>query len=542
MDDFEKYKEYPKKVLNGEITAGRYIKLACERYLSFFENHNYEFRPKEVDKVINLISKIRHFSGKSAGKPFILEPWQQWIVSNIYGFYDKNTGLRLINKVFILVARKNGKSALCGALSIAELLLGESGGQVYNIASSREQAKLLFDMESVFGKGLDPKRKYCKFQRDRIYFDSKNSYSRCLASDTGKLDGLNPSFFVCDEVHSYTDSKIWDVLISGQGFRNNPLALQISTAGFLLYGFCHNYRNTCIDILEGLKEDDTQFAAIYELDEGDDWTDEKNWIKANPNLDVTVSRKYLRDQVNSAKNQPSLEVGVKTKNFNMWVSSSDVWITNDLIQKQSKNISLDDFKGKSIYVGVDLASTSDITAVTLLAEDGETIITKTFYFLPSSCFENNVNAEKYKVWSRTGELIICPGNVTDYDVITNYFLEWRENLQLNIYAVFYDTWNSVQWSIKMTEANFNMVPFSQSLGNFNRGTKEYERGIKQGKIFIDNNEITRWMFTNVALKRDFNENVKPIKGGDESGKIDGVISNVEALGGYLTEPHYNNII
>ena len=535
------YKSYAQQVVDGEIVTGRYIKLACERFLSWFERADMEFRKQNVDRIINVIEKMKHFSGKSAGKNFILEPWEKWIIANIYGWYYKDTGLRVVNKVFIMVARKNGKSALIGALSIAELLLGEPGGQIYNIAASREQAKLLFDMESAFGKGLDPNRKYMKFQRDRIFFNKMNSYSRCLASDTGKLDGLNPSFFVCDETHAYPDSKIWDVLISGQGFRENPLAVQISTAGYKLYGFCHTYRQMCIDILEGLKEDDTQFTALYELDDGDDWTDESTWIKANPNLDVTISRKYLREQVQAAKNQPSLEVGVKTKNFNFWVSSSDVWITTENLQKQSRDISLEDFKDKAVYVGVDLAAVSDITAVTLLAENGDELITKTFYYLPSSCFENNVNAEKYKVWSRTGELIICPGNVTDFNVITNDFLKWRQ-MGLNIYSVSYDSWNAVQWATEMTEANFNLVPFSQTLGSFNRPTKEFERCIKLGKIFIDNNEITKWMFSNVALKRDFNENVKPVKGGDESQKIDGCISNVQALGGYLMVPHYSNII
>ena len=535
------YKSYAQQVVDGEIVTGRYIKLACERFLSWFEREDMEFRKQNVDRIINVIEKMKHFSGKAAGKNFILEPWEKWIIANIYGWYYKDTGLRVVNKVFIMVARKNGKSALIGALSIAELLLGEPGGQIYNIAASREQAKLLFDMESAFGKGLDPNRKYMKFQRDRIFFNKMNSYSRCLASDTGKLDGLNPSFFVCDETHAYPDSKIWDVLISGQGFRENPLAVQISTAGYKLYGFCHTYRQMCIDILEGLKEDDTQFTALYELDDGDDWTDESTWIKANPNLDVTISRKYLREQVQAAKNQPSLEVGVKTKNFNFWVSSSDVWITTENLQKQSRDISLEDFKDKAVYVGVDLAAVSDITAVTLLAENGDELITKTFYYLPSSCFENNVNAEKYKVWSRTGELIICPGNVTDFNVITNDFLKWRQ-MGLNIYSVSYDSWNAVQWATEMTEANFNLVPFSQTLGSFNRPTKEFERCIKLGKIFIDNNEITKWMFSNVALKRDFNENVKPVKGGDESQKIDGCISNVQALGGYLMVPHYSNII
>lgn len=539
---FEKYKEYALDVVSGKQVAGRYIGLACKRYLSWFDREDIEFKPENVDKIINLVSKMKHFSGKAAGKPFILEPWEKWIVYNLYGWYYKDSGLRVINKAFILVARKNGKSALIGALSIAELLLGESGGQIYNIAASREQAKLLFDMESVFGKSLDPKRKHMKFQRDRIFFNNKNSYSRCLASDTSKLDGLNPSFFVCDETHAYPDSKIWDVLVSGQGSRENPLAIQISTAGYRLYGYCHTYRQMCIDILQGLKEDDTQFSAIYELDENDKWDDENVWVKANPNLDITISRKYLREQVQAAKNQPSLEVGVKTKNFNYWVSSSDVWLTTETIQQQSRDIPIEEFLNRPVYIGVDLAAVSDLTAVSLLAEKGDRLISKTFYFLPSSCLEGNVNSEKYKQWKRTGELIICPGNVTDYDFITNQVLTWREKLGMNVYAVYYDSWNSTQWCVQMTEQNFNMVPFSQSLGNFNRATKEFERGIKLGKIELDNNEITRWCFSNVALKYDFNDNAKPVKGGDDSQKIDGCISIVESLGGYLTEPHYNNII
>ena len=168
-DMFDEYKDYAKKVLSGEITAGRYIKLSCQRYLNYFENPNLYFDTKKVDGIINFISKLKHFSGASAGKPFILQPWQKWVVYSIYGFHNKETHLRLVTKAFILIARKNGKSAFASALALYELLLGENGAQVYNIASSREQSALLFDMEKEFSKSIDPKRKFLKIQRDRIF-------------------------------------------------------------------------------------------------------------------------------------------------------------------------------------------------------------------------------------------------------------------------------------------------------------------------------------------------------------------------------------
>jgi len=538
--DFGKYQDYANRVLNGEIIAGKFIKMACQRYLSWFDRDDIEFRPEAVDRVVNFISKLKHFSGKSAGQRFILEPWQLWIVCNIFGWYYKESGLRVTNKAYIVVARKNGKTAFASALCLYGLLCdGESGAQVLNIANSREQGKLLFDIEVNFAKSIDPKQKILSYYRDRIKYKTTNSYARCLSSDSGGLDGLSASFFVCDETHEYRDSKLWDVLMSSQGFRQNPLAIQISTAGFNVFGFCHKYRDMCINILHGLSVDDGQFSAIYELDDEDRWDDEEKWVKANPNLDVTVSRKFLREQIRMAKNNSSLEVGVRTKNLNQWLSSSDIWLSNDLLLQSTKKVNLDDYEGLTSYVGVDLAAVSDLTAVALMIPIDGKYIFKTKYYLPSSTLDDNSNSELYRQWKRMGYLTITDGNVTDYDYIVNDLKKANEKVIIG--KVAYDSWNATQWAITATAEGLPLEPFSQSLGNFNRPTKEFERLLKSGNIIIDDNEITRYCFSNVIMKYDYNENAKPSKGENQN-KIDGVIAMIEALGIYLTEPQYSNEI
>ena len=235
-----------------------------------------------------------------------------------------------------------------------------------------------------------------------------------------------------------------------------------------------------------------------------------------------------------------MEVPTRTKNLNQWIQSSDIWISPTIINSSTQEVNLSKFDiTQSAYVGVDLASVSDLTAVSLMIPYDDKFYFKTFYYLPQSALENNSNAEMYKEWRRLGYLTITDGNVTDYDYILNDILKANNNVI--IAKVCYDSYNATQWAIDATSAGLPLEPFSQSLGNFNRPTKEFERLIKSGRVVIDNNEITRWCFRNVIMKWDFNDNCKPNKGEAQS-KIDGVIAMIEALGGYLQEIHYSNQI
>lgn len=538
MSDLSKYKSYAESVVSGEIVACNYIKLACKRYLSWFDK--YDFRTDKVDKVVNFISKLKHSTGEHNGKPFVLLDYQFWIICNIFGFYHRNTEDRVVKYVYCELARKSGKTALAAAICLYMLVAdGENGSEVELVANSAKQAKICFTMCSNYLQSIDKRGKYFKRYRDSIKFDHTKSLLQVLSSDADGNDGYNSYCFVLDEAHAMKDSALFDVMCSSQGMRNNPLGMIITTAGFNKHGFCYQYRQTCIDVLHGLKENDSQFSAIFTIDEEDDWRNKEVWKKANPSLGTTVKETYLEQQVVNAKNNTSLEVGVRTKNFNQWVSSIDIWLQNDLLLESSKKINIEDFKNEPCYVGVDLASVSDMTAITyMIPKDGKYYFL-TDYYLPQSCLEDNSNSELYKEWKRKGLLKITSGNVCDYDFILKDIL--KNNKQIFINKIAYDSYNATQWAIDATSHGLPLVPYSQALWNFNKPTKLFEILIKSNKVVLDNNEITRWCFSNVYLKTDHNENVKPVKTSSQQ-KIDGVISILEALGIYLEEEHYDNVI
>lgn len=543
----DKYLKYAQDVVSGKQVAGKLIKLACQRYLDLMNDTRYEFRPDKCERVLSFTSKLKHYQGKCAGKPFVLEEWQKWIIYSIFGFYYKDSNERLVKKALITVARKNGKSFQIAAIALYMLIAdGEPAAQVLNIANNTKQAHLLFEMQQKLVKCLDPKHKYTKTLRDSIQVPKTSSYSQVLSSDSSGHDGSSPSTYILDEVHEMKDSKLWDVMISGTGFRVSPLGICISTSGFLLNGFLHNYRDVCIDILEHRKEDDEQFAAIYELDDEDDWKDEKNWVKANPNLGVTVTRKYLEGQIRSAINDSALEVSVKTKNFNMWVSSKEIWISDDKIRKVMSPVNLDDYKDEDCFMGVDLSAVSDLTSTTVMFPPNpdreinpDKFVFKTIIYLPESELTENVNSYLYMIWKRENYLKVTSGNVVDYD----YILKDQININDKNYVVnvAYDKWNATQWAINATEEGLPLTPYSQALGNFNGPTKTLERLIRTGMVVIDNNPIVRWAFSNVTLKLDQHENAKPTKANNEkSKKIDPVISMIQSLGGYLENPRYSD--
>lgn len=534
------YYHYVEDVLNGKIVVGELIKLACQRFKDDLQRQDIYFNESVVDKAINFIGTLKHFMGKSSGKHFKLENWQQFIIANIVGWYWKDNDTRRFTSSYIEVSRKNGKTALAAALCLYYLIAdGEDGAEVDLAANSKEQAKIAFEFCSSFSKQLDPKGKYLKPYRDNVQFALNNSKLKVFAADDSKLDGFNASFGLIDEYHAAKNSKVRDVIKSSMGMRNNPHLCTITTAGFDKTLPCYKLRSTSIEILNKLKTDDSMFIAIYSLDDKDDWTDKDNWVKCTPNLNITVTSKYIKEQVQSAINNPSEEVGVKTKTLNLWCDVADVWLPESYIVRASKDIHLEDFRDCECYIGVDLSATSDLTAVSYLIEKDNIYYFKTDYYLPESALVDKPDRETYKLWKQQGLITITAGNVTDYDYITNDIVA-ASNI-LNIQKIGYDKWNATQWAIHATEIGLPLEEYPQTMGNFNRPTKELERLILSGNTVIDNNEITRWCFRNVELKSDYNGNVKPNKG-IKSKKIDGVIAIIQALGMYLTVPHYSNEI
>ena len=360
-----------------------------------------------------------------------------------------------------------------------------------------------------------------------------------MSSDAKFGDGFNTSCGILDEFHAFDDNKIADLLTSSMVMRDNPLMIYITTAGFNLFSPCKEYRDMCVDILYGNKQDNSVFSAIYEMDEDDlkDWTNPKYWKKCIPSLGITVNYESVQDQITKATNNSSLEVGVKTKTLNIWCNSRFTWIRDEYIQKSSQNVDFDDFTDNDIcYGGIDLASVSDLTSVSFLFPPNKNrkvypdkYVFKTICYLPEESLYTSANSEKYKFWKSKGYLKTTPGNVADYDYILTDICNLMKTKY--IYRIGYDTWNATQFAVDATTQGVPLYPFSQSSGSFNRPCKEFERLVLKGQVVIDNNPLVRWAFQNVELKTDWNENVKPVKSGDMvMNKIDPVISMLEALG------------
>ena len=540
------YIKYAKDIVDGNITACENIILACKRFLSWFERDDMYFDYADVDQKIRFVAKMKHSTGIHNRQPFILLPWQQWCFASIFGWKWTSNNLRVTENVMMFMARKNGKTATCAAIAlVAAVCDKEASPEIEFVANNSQQAAIGFTQTKDYAESLDPKKKIFKRFRSEIRIPPVKGTIKVLASDSMGLDGYNSSLFILDEMHAQRNWDLYNVLRSSQGMRQQPLAIVITTAGFLLNGYpCYEMRQTCTEILRGLKQDDSFFAALYELDEDDDWKDESTWIKANPSLGQTVRYEYLRGQVQQATNNTSLEIGVKTKNFNMFCQSADVWITDTYIQNNSQRIDLSKLIGEYAYMGVDLSAISDLTCTSVMFPPNkfreyypDKFIFKTFVYIPEEAFETSINAELYKQWKRQGYVTMTSGNVVDYDYI---LLDQKQVMQdTTLQGVYYDSWNATQWAINATNEGLPLEPYSQALGNFNKPTKLFEMLIKSGKVIIDDNPCVRWCFGNVELKTDWNENCKPIKSaGDKNKKIDPVISMLEALGGYLNSPHY----
>ena len=534
------YVEYARNVVNGKILACEYVILACRRFLADYVNPGLDFRKDKIDMFVKFAAVLKHIKGEKGGQNVHFEPWQLLIVASIFGFYRKDTGRRKYMTSYIEVPRKSGKSFLAAVMCLFALICdGEPGAEVLIAANSAKQAfEVDFETVSKLARQLDPKGRRMRQYRDSIRVDASASKLLVLAADSSRMDGFNCSFGLIDEYHEAPDSSVSDVIRSSMGMRKNPHLCTITTAGFNKNGPCYELHQYGIDVLRGLKTDDSFCVMIFTLDQGDDWLDERLWKKAAPNLGITTSVDYLRDIVNAARQIPSKVVEAKTKQFDVWCDSSTVWIPEDVIKRNMRRVVMSDFIKKNnyfVYVGFDLASVSDLTALSFLFIDPETeeYVFKNFYYLPKSAIEEGkINAELYSMWASKGYLTLTDSPTTDYNYIKNELLFWYQHL--DIQGVFYDAWNCTQLVNDLINEGFPMQAYSQSIGHFSRPTKEYERLVLSDKVVIDENPINRFCHDNVELKVDMNGNCKPV-GDHAKKKIDGVIAQLTALGGYLDQ-------
>ena len=537
------YVDYVKGVLDGSIVACEYIKLACQRTIDFDNRDDMYFDEEDVTRRINFIWKMRHSTGEHNRQHFKLLPWQLWLVSQIFGWKWKDTGYRVTRKVFLMISRKNGKTAICSALSLAAMVGdAQSGQEIDIIANNSKQAGICFDQIKNYAESVDPLRKIFQTYRSEIrvpYFKSK---IQVLSSESMGLDGWNSSVVIFDEFHAQKNWDLYNVMKSSQAAREQPLMIVLTTAGFLIGEAypCYSTWETCIDILRKDKQDDAYFSAIYQLDEGDDWQDEECWIKCSPSLDQTVFRQFMREELTAAKNNVSLENGIRTKTLNEWRQSENVWLPYELLKSNMQPMTVEDMSNlpnvSYAYIGVDLSAVSDLTALSLMVESEGKFYFKSWAFVPEDCLLSGQNAMRYRDWQKMGYIDVTDGNVQDYDYILSKIREIDSVIP--IAGVYYDQWNAVQFAVNATNIGLPMYPYSQALGNFNRPTKMFELLLKKGDIVMDYNTMVLWCFANSTLKYDFNDNCKPIKADTKNGKIDTVIAMLQALGGYYLDNNF----
>ena len=535
IDKSKPYIKYAYDIIEGREVAGKLIILACKRFLSWFERDDVTFNYDDVDAKIRFVSKFKLTEDPFTGKPFNLLPYQQWIFANIFGFFYKGTDNRVIRNVLLLMARKQGKTQLAAGLLLAALVMDKQISVTgYTIANSSEQAGLAFKAISDLCSTVDPKQKV--FQRGKarviknIEIPATKSRIRVLSSDTSKLDGLNPQIFIQDEGHAAKSDDIWGVMTTGQDARHNPLAISISTAGFLVgeeYPLYAQWR-ACKNILEGCVDDDSWFSALYQIDEDDDWKDPTVWKKACPSLGITIPESAIKSKLNNVISNPSMEVQFKTKQLNIWCQSETTWISNEKIKEVTGRVDYDMFDPDEdvCIIGVDLAERSDLCTVTLLVNKDDIFYFKAYPFICRDAYENSKNKDLYRQWVRQGYLVLVDEESIDINWVVKYIQEIENHITIAVCA--YDPYHANQLKIECKKEGIRMRPVRQGLSAFAEPTAVLEHLILTKQCVIDDNPVIRWCFSNVLIKTDENENKKPVKSG-QNNKIDIVVAMIQSV-------------
>ncbi|HIP48685.1 MAG TPA: terminase large subunit [Lutibacter sp.] len=554
--------QYAYDVLEGNIVVGNKIKLAIKRFFQLIEDADEKGYYLDHNSGMDIIDFfpwfLVHTKGPLAGKPFVLSPYQQFTYYNIFAWKIKKTGNRLINTVYEKVGRKNGKTAGLSGLGLAAMAIDNvSSPEIFVGATKEAQAKTLWDQAVQFIKKSNALRQsgFKPLQRE-IRLPSVLGSFKFLGGDSKTLDSLNPSVSFIDEYHAHKDASILEVLETAMGARTNPLVYIITTAGTNVYSVCKLLEDDLTQILEGRKEDDHTLIMIHDLDKEDDWKDEKNWIKANPNLHYNPPMlAHLKREFIKTETSPSKIPNFKTKYLNMWVDAPEVWIPNEIWQKNKVN----DFEGYENYEdlftakakefgsygAVDLSTRKDTTSFSIITnpDKNNNLFLKVFVYCPADIIDvrSREDGVPYRFWADTGLLTSTPGNVVDYEYLLNDIRKYY--YQYYIERIEFDEWNSTHVVNILMKEDFNVSYFGQGIRNMSFPTKQFERLVYKENLKHDGNVILEWALSGCVLIVDPNENIKVDKGrSHKNGKkrIDSIVSSIMAFAATIKEPEETN--
>jgi len=491
-----------------------------------FKAKDSRYDKDAADFAVMFIESLCHTKGTWAGKPFELIDWQEQIIRDIFGTLKPN-GYRQFNTAYVEIPKKQGKSELAAAVA---LLLtcgdGEERAEVYGCAADRQQATIVFDVAADMVRMCPALNKRVKIlaSQKRIIYTPTNSFYQVLSAEAYSKHGFNIHGVVFDELHTQPNRKLFDVMTKGSGdARMQPLYFLITTAGTDTHSICYETHQKAKDILEGRKIDPTFYPVIYGADEADDWTDPKVWKKANPSLNITVGIDKVEAACESAKQNPGEENSFRQLRLNQWVKQAVRWMPMDKWDACAFPVSEDGLEGRVCYGGLDLSSTTDITAFVLVfppldEEDKYCILP--YFWVPEETLELRVRRDHvpYDVWERQGKLMTTEGNVVHYGFIEKYIERLGE--RFNIREIAFDRWGAVQMVQNLEGMGFTVVPFGQGFKDMSPPTKELMKLVLEQMVAHGGHPVLRWMMDNIFIRTDPAGNIKADK---EKGIVPGVI-------------------
>lgn len=564
--------QYAQEVISGERMAGKFIKLACIRFMRDLArcddpDDDLEFSIERAEHVLTFFQTylvhVKSSVKTKAGDPVALMDWHIFILVNLFGFikplrddetgeiiqdYDEETDemrdvfVRRFRAALILVGRKNAKSFLATGIGLYMMCFdGEGGAEVYSAATKRDQARIVFDDAKQMVEKSKALSEIIKTVKLSIYHIESYSKFVPLASEADSLDGLNVHLGIMDEVHAMKSRELYDVIETATGSRRQSLILSISTAGTILNGICTELRDYGLSVLklDSAEVGDSYFFLYYTIDKAgegeegpnDDDYDETKWYKANPGLGASKALNTMRDQAEKAKQAVDARANFMTKHLNIFVSGASAWM--DMIRWAAlKNANP---KNVPYWVGVDLANKIDLAAAVKVyyvmsgPAEGH-IVVRAKFWLPEGRLKtcSKSQAELYRSFANKGLLKLTEGDVIDHKVIEKDLLEWIEEDKEQFQELAYDPWQATQFALAMSGHGLEICEVTQTVKNLNEAMVKFQETVFGGKFHHSHNLCYDWMLGNVMVKPDKNNNIFPDKSSLEN-KIDGPAATFNAI-------------
>lgn len=550
-------KAYARGVAGGKIIAGRLVQLSCARHMNDLKSgaqRGLVWDSAAAQHAIEFFGHLRHSTGEWAGEPFVLQPWQEFVVGAMFGWKRVN-GLRRFRTAYVEVARKNGKSALLAGIALYALIAdGEPGAHVYAAATTRDQARIVFgEAERMVAASPALSSRVTKTVNNLAVLPTA-SWFRPLSADASKMDGLNVHLAAVDEVHEHPGPEIIQKLNTATGARRQPMIVEITTAGYDRHSVCRQHHEFSVKALEGtvpVESADSWFAYIATIDEGDDWTDATVWVKANPSLGVTVKPDDLKRQIDEAREMPAQQNAIRRLRLNEWTEQVTRWLDMDVWAEGGPPTATDwqlvrddladleqKLAGRECYGGLDLARVNDLSAFVLLFPPTEdpalgaladkwTLLCR--FWVPEEDILRRGKRDRvpYATWRDQGFLTATPGNATDFAFVEAEIVALAARFDLRELA--YDRTFAGEIVQHLQDEGLNLVQFGQGFLSMAAPTAELERLSVSRKLWHGGHPVLRWNASNVAVRHDPAGNIKPDKE-RSSERIDGIVAICNALG------------